>query len=204
MMPEIDGLTLLRMIRETPSTEDIPFILLTAKSDEDNRLAGYSEKADAYITKPFHANELIIRISNLLNNRKRLEGKLGRKIIAIDLESDTYEQADQAFLANVKETILKELANSNFTIKQLAESVFLSERQFRRKLNSLTGLSPLDFIRQIRLLHARALIENKVFDTIAEVAAAVGFNNPAYFSRLYKKLYGHPPNAPDEESSVSS
>lgn len=195
MMPEMDGLTLLHSIRNNPRTEDLPFILLTAKAGDENRLAGYAEKADAYITKPFKAEELLLRIGNLLENRKRLEEKLSKKVVSIDLQTEALEPADRQFVERLRQTIVQHIADASFGIVDLAGSVFLSERQFRRKLTALTGMSPIDFVRQVRLLHAKKLIEQQTYETIAEVAAASGFNNPAYFARLFKKLFGFAPNA---------
>lgn len=195
MMPEMDGMALLRAIRSKKETEDIPVILLTAKAGDENRLAGYAEKADAYITKPFKAEELLLRIGNLLENRKRLEEKLSKKVVSIDLQTEALEPADRQFVERLRQTIVQHIADTGFGIADLAGSVFLSERQFRRKLTALTGMSPIDFVRQVRLLHARSLIEQQAYETIAEVAVASGFNNPAYFARLFKKLFGFAPNA---------
>jgi signal transduction histidine kinase/DNA-binding response OmpR family regulator len=194
MMPEMDGMALLRAIRRKQETEDLPFILLTAKAGDENRLAGYAEKADAYITKPFKPEELLLRIGNLLENRKRLEEKLSKKVVSIDLQTEKLPAADQQFVDRLRQTIVQHIHRTDFGIAELAGTVFLSERQFRRKLTTLTGMSPIDFIRQVRLLQAKTLIEQQAFETIAEVAHAVGFNNPAYFARLFKKLFGQAPN----------
>lgn len=203
MMPEMDGMALLRAIRSNKETEDIPFILLTAKAGDENRLAGYAEKADAYITKPFMAEELLLRTGNLLENRKRLEEKLSKKVVSIDLQTEVLEPADRQFVERLQQTIVLHIADAGFGIADLAGSVFLSERQFRRKLTALTGMSPIDFVRQVRLMHARSLIEQQAYETIAEVAVASGFNNPAYFARLFKKLFGLAPNACQPMNSVN-
>lgn len=193
MMPELDGISLLKKVRSKAATEDLPFILLTAKAGDENRLEGLSCNADAYITKPFNPEELLISMHNLLENRKRLTQKLSKKVLNIELENDDLLPADQQFLVKTREIVLQNLSHTDFSIADLAESVFLSERQFRRKLKELTGLSPHEFLRQIRLMQAKAHLEKQSFNTISEVAIAVGFSNPAYFSKLFRKFYGKNP-----------
>jgi signal transduction histidine kinase/DNA-binding response OmpR family regulator len=193
MMPVMDGLRLLQKVRESTNTNDIPFVMLTAKAGDEDRLTGYEMKADAYITKPFQVNELTVRIRNLLENRRHLREKYAKRVLTVTLENRNLTSADQQFLKKTKKLVIDHFSEPGFGVQRLADSMFLSERQFRRKLTELTGLSPVEFIRQVRLLQAKALIESKAFDSIAETSAAVGFNNPAYFSRLFKKIYGQSP-----------
>jgi signal transduction histidine kinase/DNA-binding response OmpR family regulator/tetratricopeptide (TPR) repeat protein len=193
MMPEMDGLALLSQIRNSKKTGDIPFVLLTAKASDEDRMSGYQQKADAYITKPFQAGELLLRIRNLLESREAVKEKYSHKIISVELAGQHLAPADQQFLEKMKEAVLQNMADDEFGIQQIAEKAFLSERQLRRKLTELTGLTPIDFIRQIRLQQAKLLIEKNVYNTISEVSATVGFNNPAYFSRLFKKMFGQTP-----------
>jgi signal transduction histidine kinase/DNA-binding response OmpR family regulator len=193
MMPEMDGLSLLQELRKHISTADIPFIMLTAKASEEDRLAGFQMKADAYITKPFQAGELLVRIQNLLERSASLKEKYSKKVLTIELDKADIPTADQKFLQQLKKAVEENLSDPTFGIQQLSDKAYLSERQVRRKLNDLTGLTPVDFIRQIRLQQAKLLIEQHAFTTIAEVATAVGFNNPAYFTRLFKKLFGSSP-----------
>jgi DNA-binding response OmpR family regulator len=193
MMPEMDGMTFLQELRKHKVTADIPFIMLTAKAGDENRLAGFQMKADAYITKPFQADELLVRIQNLLERSASMKNKYSKKVLVVELDKTDIPSADQKFLQKMKAVVEENLSDPTFGIRQLTDKAFLSERQLRRKLNDLTGLTPVDFIRQIRLQQAKLLIEQHAFTTIAEVAAAVGFNNPAYFARLFKKLFGHSP-----------
>ncbi len=117
MMPEMDGMALLRAIRSNKETEDIPFVLLTAKAGDENRLAGYAEKADAYITKPFKAEELLLRTGNLLENRKRLEEKLSKKVVSIDLQTEVLEPADRQFVERLRQTIVQHIADAGLVLQ---------------------------------------------------------------------------------------
>jgi signal transduction histidine kinase/DNA-binding response OmpR family regulator len=193
MMPEMDGLSLLQELRKKASTAEIPFIMLTAKASEEDRLAGFRQKADAYITKPFQAGELLVRIRNLLERSAMMKEKYSKKVLAIELDNADIPTADQKFLQQLKKAVEENLSDPTFGIQQLTDKVFLSERQLRRKLNNLTGLTSVEFIRQIRLQQAKLLIEQHAYTTISEVAAAVGFNNPAYFTRLFNKMFGSSP-----------
>jgi YesN/AraC family two-component response regulator len=194
MMPVMDGLQFLQEVRKNKIMHDIPFIMLTARADDEDRLSGYKAKADEYMTKPFNSEELILRVSNLLQTRKHLEEKFSKKVIAIDFEDQEMISADKDFLNRLKKIVIENIANSDFGMQDFAEKAFLSERQLRRKITELTSLSPIEFIRQIRLQKAKELLENKVYYSIAEVSAAVGFKNPHYFSRMYKNMQGISPH----------
>ena len=193
MMPVMDGLELLNKIRKTDTIKDIPVIMLTARADESDKIIGLKAKANDYLTKPFSSEELIARIRNILENRELLKGKYSKKIIAIEFDDPAMVSADRSFLNKMKSAVINNISNSDFDVTLLAEAAFLSERQLRRKLKELTRLSPLDFIRQIRLFQAKELLEKKAFNSISEISAAVGFNNPNYFSRVYKKMFGISP-----------
>jgi signal transduction histidine kinase/DNA-binding NarL/FixJ family response regulator len=194
MMPGMDGMSLLQHIRKSNRTKHIPFVLLTARAGDEDSLLAYELKADAYITKPFKAGELLARVNNLLDAQHWLRDKYSQVVLAFDPENNNLGTARQQFVAQVKETIEQHIGDPDFGIRQLSEKAFLGERQLRRKITEITGLPPLEFIRQIRLLHAKMLIEQHSYHTIAEVAAAVGFNNPTYFSRLFKKRFGMSPH----------
>lgn len=193
MMPEMNGMEFLQQLRENKSLRDIAFIMLTARADDEDRISGYQAKADEYITKPFSREELMLRIKNLLQTRKQLEEKYSQKILSINFDDPNLVEADKAFLNNMKEVVIEQLSIAGFSVNDLADKAFLSERQLRRKITQLTGLSPIEFIRQLRLLKAKELLENKVFYSIAEVSAAVGFNNPHYFSKIFKKMFNKSP-----------
>ena len=193
MMPEMDGVQFLKEIRNNNKTSDIPFILLTARAGEQDRIAGLKAKADDYLTKPFSPEELKTRIRNILETRQNLEEKFSQKILSIEFDNPKLFSADKEFLKKMRDTVIENISDSSFNINNLIDKAFLSERQLRRRIKELTGLSPLEFIRQIRLLQAKELLSKQAFNSIAEISVAVGFNNPHYFSRLFKNMFGKSP-----------
>ena len=193
MMPEMDGVQFLKEIRNNKNTSDIPFILLTARAGEQDRIAGLKAKADDYLTKPFSPEELKTRIQNILETRQNLEEKFSQKILSIEFDNPELVSADKEFLQRMRDTVIENISDPSFSINNLIDKAFLSERQLRRKIKELTGLSPLEFIRQIRLLQAKELLSKQAFNSVAEISAAVGFNNPHYFSRLFKNMFGKSP-----------
>ena len=193
MMPEMDGVQFLKEIRNNSKTKDIPFILLTARAGEQDRISGLKAKANDYLTKPFSPIELKTRISNILETRKNLQEKFSKKILSIDFDNPELVSADSEFLQKMRDTVIEDISDPSFSINNLIDKAFLSERQLRRRIKELTGLSPVEFIRQIRLLQAKELLHKHVFNSVAEISVAVGFNNPHYFSRLYKNMFGKSP-----------
>ena len=193
MMPGMDGVQFLKAIRSNNTSSDIPFILLTARAGEQDRIAGLKAKADDYLTKPFSPEELKTRINNILETRKNLQEKFSKKILSIDFDNPELISADNEFLQKMRDTVIEDISDPSFSINNLIDKAFLSERQLRRKIKELTGLSPVEFIRQIRLLQAKELLHKHAFNSVAEISVAVGFNNPHYFSRLYKNMFGKSP-----------
>jgi len=193
MMPEMDGVQFLKEIRNNSTTKDIPFILLTARASKQDRIAGLRAKADDYLTKPFSPEELKTRIHNILETRHNLEEKFSQKILSIKFDNPDLISADNEFLQKMRDTVIENISDPSFSINNLIDKAFLSERQLRRKIKELTGLSPVEFIRQIRLLQAKELLSKQAFNSVAEISAAVGFNNPHYFSRLFKNMFDKSP-----------
>lgn len=190
MMPEMDGVQFLKEIRNNDKTRDIPFILLTARAGEQDRIAGLKAKANDYLTKPFSPEEVKTRIRNILETRQNLREKFSKKILSIEFDSPDLVSADKEFLQTMRDTVIENISDPSFCINNLIDKAFLSERQLRRRIKELTGLSPVEFIRQIRLLRAKELLSKQVFKSTSEISAAVGFNNPHYFSRLFKNMFG--------------
>jgi len=193
MMPEMDGVQFLKEIRNNSKTKDIPFILLTARAGEQDRIAGLKAKANDYLTKPFSPEELKTRIHNILETRQNLEEKFSQKILSIEFDNPELVSADSEFLQKMRDTVIEDISDPSFSINNLIDKAFLSERQLRRRIKELTGLSPVEFIRQIRLLQAKELLHKHAFNSVAEISVAVGFNNPHYFSRLFKNMFGKSP-----------
>ena len=194
MMPEMDGKVLMEKLKSNEATNDIPVIILTARAADSDRLIGYKAKADMYLTKPFDPDELLLHVTNLLEKKRLLAKKYGKKVFTLDFGDEKLLPADKAFLQKLSDCVTQNLSDPGLNIKTLEEHVFLSERQLRRKLKRLTGLSPVEFIRHIRLNRAKELLEKKIYLTVAEAALAVGFTNPPYFTRLFRKAFNRVPH----------
>ena len=194
MMPRMDGLALLHALRQDEALSAVPVILLTARAAEADRLAGLEAKADDYLTKPFSAEELKVRVRNLIETRQALRARYSQAVVALPPEELDLDSADAAFLENVRAEIESHLDDGTFGVEALAEALFMSKRNFRRRLKALTGETPSALIREMRLRRAQQLIEQQARETVAEVAHAVGFSNVVYFSRLYRKRFGYLPS----------
>ena len=190
MMPIMDGLQLCKKLKDDVITSHIPVILLTARSTEAHQMEGYDSGADAYLTKPFSAELLISRIANLLKNRKQL------KLLLDDKQNEESKEKistpDKIFIDNLKEAIKKNMSNPNLRMDDLGDEIGLSRVQMYRKVKVLTGLSPTELLRQMRLQRAAALLSSTT-KTVAEIAFEVGFNTPGYFSKCFKEQYGKQP-----------
>ena len=190
MMPIMDGLQLCKKLKEDVITSHIPVILLTARSTEAHQMEGYDSGADAYLTKPFSAELLISRIANLLKNRKQLKLLLDGK--QNEESKEKISTPDKIFIDNLKEAIKKNMSNPNLRMDDLGDEIGLSRVQMYRKVKVLTGLSPTELLRQMRLQRAAALLSSTT-KTVAEIAFEVGFNTPGYFSKCFKEQYGKQP-----------
>lgn len=188
MMPVMDGLQLCRKIKEDPITSHIPVILLTARSSETQQMEGFEHGADAYLTKPFSADLLIVRIYNLLKSRQQLRNLFDSK----EEQPVKLSTQDKLFIDNVKEAIKANMSNSELRMDDLGEEIGLSRVQMYRKVKALTGLSPVELLREMRLQRGYALLSGTT-KTVAEVAYEVGFSKPGYFSSCFKTKYGKLP-----------
>jgi signal transduction histidine kinase/DNA-binding response OmpR family regulator len=188
MMPGINGYELCQTLKSDQKTSHIPIILLTAKAGHDNKLEGLDRGADAYVTKPFDTKELIIRMKNLVEYRKRMWEKLKSSGLAhlSDLELTSI---DDQFLQSVHTIIRENMDNESFSVEDLAKNVGFSRSQLHRKIKALINKSSNQLIREIRLAHAKELLMSKSA-TVSEVAYAVGYSNLSYFSKSFKEVYG--------------
>jgi signal transduction histidine kinase/DNA-binding response OmpR family regulator len=191
MMPRMDGVVLSEKIRNDERTSHIPIILLTAKADKDSRIEGFQKGVDDYIAKPFSMDELVVRIHNLTEQRKRLAKKY-RSVLSSSsaLKELTLEEK---FLLKAKEIVEEHIGDSHFSVEQMAEEINLSRSQLFRKLKAVAGISPNEFINEIRLQKAAQLILAKA-DTIAQIGYRVGFNEQSYFAKSFRKKFGVPPS----------
>ncbi|WP_084190373.1 hybrid sensor histidine kinase/response regulator transcription factor [Reichenbachiella agariperforans] len=193
MMPEMDGFEMCRNIKTNTDTCHIPVILLTARSLEEDRIEGYEIGADAYLPKPFNVNVLRARIKNLLESKKRLREKFVSQTGIMASSELTTNSLDEKFLDDVTKVILEHVSDSDFGLEDVLTEMGVSRSHFYRKVNSLTGQNPSNFIRTIRLKHAAELLKKRT-GSIKEIAFMSGFNSTAYFSKTFRELFGMTPN----------
>lgn len=178
MMPVMDGLTFCSKIKEDEVTSHIPVILLTARSDESQRIEGYEHGADAYITKPFNDHLLLVRISNLLQARRQKKNDEAKQMLsAEDIQTD--EPGERMFLERFKKAAKSHIGDANLRMDDLGSELSLSKVQMYRKVKALTGKTPAEVLREMRMQKAYSLLK-QTDKTISEVAAEVGFAIPGY------------------------
>ena len=202
MMPFIDGFEMCRKLRQDERTSHIPIIMLTAKADMQSKLEGLEKGADVYLEKPFHKEELLLRIEKLLELRKNLQQYYSKQIgIAPPAETIVTEEiitatneepTEHEFVRKVRELVEANFTNYEFSVEQLCKLIFMSHSQLHRKLEALTGCPPNKFIRIIRLNKAKELLANPSL-SIAAIALDCGYNDPGYFARVFKQEYGITP-----------
>ncbi len=191
MMPRVSGYDLCKKLKADLRTTHIPVILLTAKAGIDEKLKGLSLHADDYLVKPFNANELGLRVSNLIASRLQLQKRFADKVVFQPKEVAVTPQ-EEVFLNNIIETIEKYIDDSQFGVDQFGRELGLSRSQLNRKMQALVNRSPNQFIRSYRLEKAKQLIEKNA-GTIAEISYDVGFSSPSYFSKCFQEEFGFTP-----------
>lgn len=187
MMPEMDGMELCRKVKTDHRISHIPIILLTARSEDEQQLQGYETGADAYVTKPFRLDILQAQIRNLITLRERFQQQF-QKHIRVEPSDIAVRSLDEQFIAKAIKMVEEHIGNPDFTVEELSSEMAMSRMYLYKKLLSLTGKTPVEFIRIIRLRRAASLLEKSQL-TISEIAYQVGFNNPKYFARLFKEEY---------------
>ncbi|MCP4313944.1 MAG: response regulator [Bacteroidetes bacterium] len=191
MMPELDGIGLCKAIKERLETSHIPVILLTAKSGIDNEITGLKTGADAYITKPFSEERVLLTVENMINHMSRIQRHLSGTGEKMEEEIRLRPQ-DARLMERINEVIHKNLDNSEFSVDDLGGEVGLSRMHLFRKIKALTSYSPSDFIRRIKLEKGKALIAEGQL-SLADIAYEIGFSSPGNFSTAFKKFYGLSP-----------
>lgn len=193
MMPEMDGKEFCNLIKTNFKTSHIPVIMLSALIDADNKIKGLENGADAYVEKPFNVEILKVTIHNLIKSREN------SKRLFEDKEIKKQLTPDESFLSDVIDIIKNNLTENNFSIDNLADSMGLSRSNLFRKLKGLMQMSPSDLIIKVKLSHAEELMKNKKYSRISDIAYESGFQDPKYFSTLFKKHYGKTPTEFMEE-----
>lgn len=213
MMPVMDGLEMVKAIKSDHNTCHIPIILLSAKSSLDDRIAGLEQGIDDYITKPFSSTYLKKRILSLLRQRRQLQELYLSKLSQNNQEknNNTNEWVpsqpkvapyDEQFMQQVMAFIEEQMDNTDITIDDFANKLMLSRTVFYRKLKSIVGLTPVDFICEMRIKRAAQLIERSEY-SFSQIAYMTGFNDPKYFSRRFKKIMGVTPTEYKEKKESS-
>jgi DNA-binding response OmpR family regulator len=221
MMPAMDGYALCRALKAHPALDHVPVLMLTAKAEPEHVLEGLEAEADAYVRKPFNERELRARVATLLANRARLRQRFERAALAApddgpaateaamagatEAEAVDVDSADARFVRRAREAVEAHLADEDFDVDAFAEAVGLSRRQLQRKLKAVTGETPTSFVRLIRLSRGAQLVAQG-YGTVAEIAYAVGFGSPSYFTKCFRETYGVPPTeyAAEERGTATS
>jgi signal transduction histidine kinase/DNA-binding response OmpR family regulator len=190
MMPKMDGMEFREKVRKDSKWKQIPFIMLTAKSLEADRIAGLKLGIDDYITKPFNLEELRVRIDNLILNKQERDNYLSESSAEDQEETLT---AEEGLLKKAKDMVLLNMEDPDLNVNFLAEQIGYSQRQLERIFKKNCGLSPGAFIREIRLQRAYQILESRQFSTVKEVCYVIGMTTPSTFSTLFKQRFGKSP-----------
>lgn len=196
MMPKLDGYELTIALKEDQRTSHIPIILLTAKADLDSKISGLRKGGDAYLTKPFNRQELVVQIENLLETRRRLQSHYLTEngLLEETIAREKVSKIEHAFIKRVRQLIENQIAEGSYSIDALAKDLHLSPSQLYRKMMALTGQSTSKFFRQVQIKKAINLLRNTDLN-ITEIAYQTGFNEAAYFTRVFSAEMGQAPFA---------
>lgn len=197
MMPEMDGLELCRKIKQDLDTSHIPVLLITAKNSAEDRIECYNAGADGYISKPFDIKVVMARIQNFLLSREKKQTEF-KNNVEINISNFEYKSQDEEFLNNTIQIIEEHLDDTAFDTNAFAEELSMSKSSLYRKIKTLTGLAPNEYIRNIRLKHACQMLKDKS-RSISDVAYSVGFTDPRYFATCFKTLFKTTPTEYQKE-----
>lgn len=191
MMPVMDGLELCKKLKTDERTSHIPIILLTAKSSHINQMDGLETGADVYVTKPFNIDLLMLNIKNLLQSRQTMRKKFSKEV-NLQPQNITVNTVEHAFMAKIVQYIEEHMSDEDFNVPELANHIGMSQPVLYKKIRAITDLSVNDFIKTIRLKKAAQLFVQKAYN-VSEISYLVGFNDPKYFSREFRKQFGQSP-----------
>ena len=191
MMPSMDGFEFCKKIKTDWQTSHIPVILLTAKASRESKIEGLETGADDYLTKPFSSKELLVRIKNLLEQRKSLREKFSKEI-KVEPASIAVNSIDNEFLEKAFDVAEKNLSNTEFNSEAFAKEMFVSRSQLHRKLLAITSQAPGEFVRSFRLKKAASLLLEKRL-SVTQIAFEVGFNSPSHFTKAFRQQFNCSP-----------
>ncbi|MDR1724293.1 MAG: response regulator [Tannerella sp.] len=192
MMPKVDGVELCKRIKSNIETSHIPVIMLTARASEESRYSGYEAGADEYISKPFNLDILLLRITKLIEQQDRHKAEF-HKTVEVSPSKITITSLDEKLLSKALQCVENNIDNTEYSISDLGEELGLSRPNLYRKIGSITGETPADFIRSIRLKRAAQLLRDTDL-SISEVADSIGFNNIKYFNIHFKEAFSATPS----------
>lgn len=197
MMPgDINGLDLCREVRKTELLSHIPIIIVTAKTTEKDRVEGLKAGADAYLVKPFNSEELLVRVHKLLERQRQMRQKyaeLGR-ISDDDMPQDELSAVDRQFMNRLVDVVYQHMVKGSLDMQTLADEMKVSRTQLNRKVMAITGLNASTYVMKLRMSRARRLLKADITMSIGDVAQKCGFEDMAYFSRLFKQMYQETPS----------
>lgn len=190
MMPVMDGYALVRSIRENEAVNHIPVIVITARCTEEDRIKGIEAGADAYLYKPFNAEELLVRVSYLLDSRRMLRSKYAN---AVERQIANAEKqlsiADQDFLSRLTDITYRQMETGELDVETVASKMCITRQQLTRKLQAVTGETAVVYLMRIRLNRAKQLLDSSADMQIGDIATKCGFEDNAYFSRIFKQYF---------------
>lgn len=205
IMPHMDGLELCKKMKENTSTCHVPIILLTAKNASEQIIEGFELGADAYMTKPFDINLLLSQTARLIKNRDLIREKYKSQNFMVEVDKNSTSRDDE-FVQTVKKILEVNLADPEFNVNKLAGKLNISTTQLYRRLKALTGYSPVEFMRILKLQKAYSLLSQRN-STVKEICYLTGFNNLSYFIKCFREQFGVTPanfrdNGLDEKSKA--
>jgi AraC-like DNA-binding protein len=186
MMPEMDGLEFLKIVKENPQTEITPVIMITANTVKEVKFIGLEYGANDYITKPFDSRELLLKVQNLIKITPQ-------KSVMAMVDDIQVASKDQVFLKDLKEQMRVYLADENLTVEQLGQALYLSKSTFQRRVKKVTNMTATEFIRTFRLEYAYQLLVKNAGNS-SDIAQQTGFRSLAYFSYAFKQYFGINPS----------
>ena len=210
MLPDISGFDIVEQLKQNDITAHIPILMLTAKADMNTKLEGLQRKVDDYLTKPFHYQELRLRLRNLLAGREAAQVKLKARLLNEQAFSSANKNIDEppedsavsAFLRKLNTVVEKHYQDESFNMGEMAGQLGLSERQLQRKIRGVLSLTPGEYLREFRLMKAKRLLSTGI--QVGLVADQVGFSSQAYFTKCFKEWQGETPSAFQKHSSFSA
>lgn len=192
MMPEKNGCELCREVRMSALLNHVPVVVVTARDEAADRIRCFEAGADAYITKPFNSEELMLRVEKLLQQRRLLREKYAKALLDDSVEQIDTTAADQKFMAQLHQILQANMGDAALGSTLIAEKMFISQRQLNRKVKMLTNVDTATYIREFRILFAKQMLKN-TDSSITDIYVQCGFESPSYFSKIFKQSVGMTP-----------